>query len=242
MATVDRHHFDLVLAICQPQTPEYPVHWMMMMRHPGADRCTWLHCEGSRGDRKTEIEEGKRYDSWGIDTTHFLCRILASMGIAVVQEALALPKQSCRWWVLYLMLRLEDKGLMPLGTFERWEKHRRTGSTENFGTGCLGKCSRSKCSSIKCTRSECARLKCSNPECPLFNCKNECLGETYWLILRNCSFYTHLESLWRSFVGWSFRYILQIFDSKILPSKNDHWINYSTFLITLVEPPGLCIM
>jgi hypothetical protein len=138
MASIDRHHLDLYLAICKPQDPEDPIHWMMMMAHPGAERCTWLHCEGFRGNRRTEIEEGKRFNSWGIGTKDFLCRIPVSEGITVVQEALALPKQSCRWWVLYLMLRLEDKGLMPEGTHNHWKGHRDTGSTENFGTGCLG--------------------------------------------------------------------------------------------------------
>ncbi|KAJ5776607.1 uncharacterized protein N7511_001618 [Penicillium nucicola] len=168
---VDLGHLDLYLTICKRRSPDDPIHWMMMMRNPGAERCTWLHCTGKLGDRETEIEIDKRYSSWGIDTKDFLVRFPAQYGHKVIEQARALPKQSCRWWVLYLMLRLELKGLMPPGTFDEWEKHRRTGSTENLGTGCLGKCSR--------PGALCARVKCSNMECGRINCRNECLGETY---------------------------------------------------------------
>ncbi|KAJ5316639.1 hypothetical protein N7508_001147 [Penicillium antarcticum] len=173
MPHVDLGRLELFLTICKRKTPDDPIHWMIMLRHPGAERCTWLHCTGVRGDRETEIEENKRYSSWGIDTKDWLVAIPAQYGPEVIQEARALPKQSCRWWSLYLILRLEIKGLMPQGTFKEWEKHRRTGSTENFGTGCLGKCSRSRPNVL------CARILCSNPECGRFNCRHECLGETY---------------------------------------------------------------
>jgi hypothetical protein len=136
MSRMGRAHYDLFLAICKEQFPSGPIHWMIMMVHPGAQRCIWLHCVGSPGGRELLIEPNKRFDSWSIERTFFLSRIPASAGRMVEQQARAIPPQSCQYWAVYLVLRLERRGMVPHGSYGHW-RHHITHRREDMGPGCL---------------------------------------------------------------------------------------------------------
>lgn len=134
---IDREHYDIYVAFSRPQLPGDPIHWLILTIHPGEDRCTWFHCEGWPGYRRTAIEAGKRFDSWGIGSKVFISRIPATAGPIVEEQARAIPPQSCRYWVLYLLLRIEKQVLVPAGTYEHWRSTHGAPSDEDFGPGSL---------------------------------------------------------------------------------------------------------
>jgi hypothetical protein len=139
MPRVDRQHLDIYWITCKQPTPDTPVHRMIGMVHPGADRCTWLHCEGSPGSRRLVIEANRRFNSWSIESKSFLARVHVSAARTVEDQARAIPLQSCRFWAMYLILRIERTGLVPSGTYDRLR--RRYGnppSHEDYGPGALG--------------------------------------------------------------------------------------------------------
>ncbi|KAJ5919649.1 hypothetical protein N7454_009484 [Penicillium verhagenii] len=129
MSLVDTFHFDIYVAVCYSE-PGWPGHWMVFLRHPGADRCAYrFHSLQNDVDFQLAIEYNTRFDSRSIKQTFYLGRIPTSAICTVEREAHAVPPQSCQCWVLYFLLRLQWKRLVPLGTYEHWrdnhvESHR----------------------------------------------------------------------------------------------------------------------
>lgn len=137
MSSVDRSSYNIWVAICKRRDPNAPIHWMILMGHPGADRCTWFHSTGYPGNYVVQIETGKRIDSWSFETKHFICRIPASYREIVWDQAERIPAQSCQCWASYLLLRLERRHLVPCGTYEHWVHYHMTSRREDRGPGCL---------------------------------------------------------------------------------------------------------
>lgn len=135
--SVDRTTFDIWLAICKRTHPRNPIHWMIMMGHPGSDRCTRFHSTGYPGHYEVQMDTDRRHDSWSIESKHFICRIPAAYGDVVWQEAEAIPAQSCQCWASYLLLRLERRYMVPCGTYEHWVDYHMTSRREDKGPGCL---------------------------------------------------------------------------------------------------------
>ncbi|KAJ5975022.1 hypothetical protein N7481_008729 [Penicillium waksmanii] len=120
MSQVDQTHYDVYVAFGRKQFLCDPVHSLIIMSHPGAERCIRLHCEGWPGYWKPAIESNKRFQSWWIESKDLVAQIPASAGPIVEQEARAIPAQSSGLWASYLLLRLEKKGLIPEGIYEHW--------------------------------------------------------------------------------------------------------------------------
>jgi hypothetical protein len=70
--SVDRTTFDIWLSICKRTHPRNPIHWMIMMGHPGSDRCTRFHSTGYPGHYEVQMNTDKRLDSWSIESKHYL--------------------------------------------------------------------------------------------------------------------------------------------------------------------------
>jgi hypothetical protein len=60
MDSVHRSCYDIWLAFCKQRGPDAPIHWMLLMGHPGADRCTRFHSTGSPGNYDVQINRGRR--------------------------------------------------------------------------------------------------------------------------------------------------------------------------------------
>jgi len=132
----DHSLYDIYVAFGRQQFPEDPVHWLIVLVHPGSDRCMRLHCEGWPGRWEVAIESNKRFESWWIETKFYIGRIPAEAGTIVEEELKAIPPQSAQIWVLYALLCLEKRELVPVGTYEHWKSiHVGTPSDEDFGPG-----------------------------------------------------------------------------------------------------------
>lgn len=132
--TVDYNHLQIYIAICKPMDNGW-VHWMVLLVHPFAKRCTYLHCIGAPGNRDLAIEDDKRFDSWSIEKYKYIATIPVSSRRAVLREAWKVPLQSCQLWVCYLMFRLERKGLVKEGIFDHFMYMYNHRMTENLGPG-----------------------------------------------------------------------------------------------------------
>jgi hypothetical protein len=137
MTSVDQSSYNIWVAICKQHDPDGPIYWMILMGHPGADRCTRFPSTGYPGEYEVQIEADKRIDIWSLESKHFICRIPASYGEIVWDEAEAIPAQSCQCWVSYLLFRLEQRYLVPYGTYEHWVHFHMTSHREDWGPGCL---------------------------------------------------------------------------------------------------------
>ncbi|KAJ5392545.1 hypothetical protein N7509_008035 [Penicillium cosmopolitanum] len=125
MSGIDMNHYGLYLAF-SGRSDQANVHWMILLAHPGADRCMRFHCEGSPALREYVSESdtpfnGLRDSAYRrIDRKDLICRIPIEAFDVVVKQAEATPLQSSAFWVLYLLFRLERKGLVPEGTYTDW--------------------------------------------------------------------------------------------------------------------------
>ncbi|KAJ5963430.1 uncharacterized protein N7479_003306 [Penicillium vulpinum] len=131
---IDPDYRDIYVQICKPGG-NGAIHWMIVIKWPGADRGTRLHSVGSKGNRQLSIESDKRFDSASVETTHYLGQIYASESPIVRSEAKRIPLQSCQLWACYLILRLERKGLLQNGLYDHYMNcysHRRD---EDYGPG-----------------------------------------------------------------------------------------------------------
>ncbi|EKV12133.1 hypothetical protein PDIG_46450 [Penicillium digitatum PHI26] len=130
---------ELYVQICTPG-PDGAIHWMIAMRYPGSDRCTRLHSTGCIGDRRLDIEHGKRFDSRSVEHTHFLGKICERDSTIVEREARKIPLQSCQLWACYLILRLERRGLLEKGSYNHYMHCYEHILDEDYGPGHDGLC------------------------------------------------------------------------------------------------------
>ncbi|CAI7618181.1 unnamed protein product [Penicillium pancosmium] len=123
MSGIDMNHYGLYLAFSRI-SDEANAHWMILLAHPGADRCIRFHCEGSPA-----LQSDTPFSRLGdgayrrIDRKDLVCRIPIEAFDVVVTQAEATPVQSSAFWVLYLLFRLERKGLVPEETYTDWMTH-----------------------------------------------------------------------------------------------------------------------
>jgi hypothetical protein len=123
MPRVDFTHYELWLAQCKITTPTEFVHWMLLMVHPGDNRCFWCHSvneSGQERDYDMLIEPNRRFDSWSFHDKFFLGIFPTELGRVVSQEAYKVPPQNCQYWALYVILRLERRGLLSEGLYREW--------------------------------------------------------------------------------------------------------------------------
>ncbi|KAJ5109018.1 hypothetical protein N7456_005693 [Penicillium angulare] len=137
MPDIDYTCYDLYIAIFR-QKGDAPVHWALLMAHPGAVRCTWFHTVGCPGYYERAVEPAKHFDSWSIEEKHFVAQIPSSQEETVFEQAAAIPAQSCQCYVSYLIFRLEQRDLIEAGTYEYWRDNYVESRREGRGPGCLG--------------------------------------------------------------------------------------------------------
>jgi hypothetical protein len=130
---VDPEFRDLYLQICYREGDA--VHWLLVMKCPGASRGYRLHSTGFPGGRELSIEPDMRFDSRSVEYTHYLGRIHSCERSIVISEAKKVPLQSCQLWSCYLMYRLEGLGLLKGGTYDHYMYDYYHRKTEDFGKG-----------------------------------------------------------------------------------------------------------
>lgn len=128
MSGIDMNYYGLYLALSGRSGKE-KVHWMILLAHPGADRCIRFHCEGHSGSRVYVSQSDTLFSGLG-DSTYrrikrkeLICRIPIESLDVVVKQAKATPVQGSAFWVLYLLFRLERKRLVPEDTYTNWMVH-----------------------------------------------------------------------------------------------------------------------
>jgi hypothetical protein len=122
MPRIDYNHYELWLAQCKVE-PHKPCHWILLMVHPNDNHCILYHSvneTGESGSYEMLIEPNKRFYSWSFDEKFYLGMFPTELGVAVSQEANKVPPQNCQYWVLYVILRLERRGLVPRGVYRGW--------------------------------------------------------------------------------------------------------------------------
>ena len=120
---IDTSSLDVYVAITH-RRKNGTAHWMLMLAHPGSDRCTWYHVVGgpSRNTAyKCKIQANKKLDSFGIDTRHWVSRVPASEINKVNSTVLSTPEQGCQQFVTEIFDGLERKVLVPAGTGLKWK-------------------------------------------------------------------------------------------------------------------------
>ncbi|KAJ5613837.1 hypothetical protein N7528_007491 [Penicillium herquei] len=115
MAEVDTSTLDVYVAFCK-RRGNHPLHWMIMLVHPGSDRCTWYHVVGGPTQGRPyepKIEANKRVDSTGISSKQWICQIAASgSNLEKIKAATkAVPAQ-----YFEVLGILEGKEIVPSGT------------------------------------------------------------------------------------------------------------------------------
>ncbi|KAJ5360107.1 hypothetical protein N7517_009298 [Penicillium concentricum] len=131
--SIDRTHRELYVQICYEV--ENAVHWMIIMRHPGDERCIRLHSTGCMGDRTYSVEDDMRFDSHSVASTHYLGTIHEADSWIVEREAEKIPLQSCQLWAFYLILRLERNGLIKDGQYKHFMNCYKHSRREDYGPG-----------------------------------------------------------------------------------------------------------
>lgn len=94
-----------------------------MLLPPGNPYCTWYHVTGgpTQGLQYTlQIQANKRVDSFGIASKTRIGTIPATEVNKVKAAAQAVPLQRCQRWTVAVLGRLEQKGLVPPGTQDRF--------------------------------------------------------------------------------------------------------------------------
>ena len=113
-------------------------HRMIGLFNPGADRGAWYHCQGSPGAREPTYEYEKRLDSWSFASKQLISRIPTTLVNKVFQQAEAIPPQDCGTWAMYLILRLEREGLVPVGNYDNLKnRYGHLHYDEDFGPGTM---------------------------------------------------------------------------------------------------------
>ncbi|KAI0428637.1 hypothetical protein F5Y09DRAFT_312397 [Xylaria sp. FL1042] len=97
-----------------------PVHWMLILKDPEEDRGTWYHVTGGRGIYKVTIQDGKRFHSHGISEHHFICNFSASDRNKLKSACQRAKLARCQEWTTAVLGDLEQRGLVPEGTYSQW--------------------------------------------------------------------------------------------------------------------------
>lgn len=113
---------EIYVAFCHRRPSGDPIHWILMARPEGSQRCTWYHVEGSPTQGyQLKIQANKRMDSFGIASKHFIGRIDDKNIGRLRAAAQSVPMQRCQLWTVQLLSGLETKGLVPAGTAYRFQ-------------------------------------------------------------------------------------------------------------------------
>jgi hypothetical protein len=97
MQAVDTSLLDIYVAFSNRRGND-PLHWILLLAHPGSDRCTWYHVTGGPTQGRPyvpKIEANKRTNSFGIATKQFISRIPAGEINKVKAATQAVPLQRC---------------------------------------------------------------------------------------------------------------------------------------------------
>ncbi|OQE29577.1 hypothetical protein PENSTE_c002G04372 [Penicillium steckii] len=138
MSEGDQTQYNIYVGYARQQFPADPVHWLIIVVHPGADLSVRLHCEGWPGRWEVSMETNKRFQSHWIECKFLVGNIPAEKGLIVTEELKLIPPQTSQIWVLHALLRLEWRGLVPAGTYDHWKSIRVSDpSDEDLGPGPL---------------------------------------------------------------------------------------------------------
>ncbi|KAJ5779484.1 hypothetical protein N7457_007204 [Penicillium paradoxum] len=99
------------------------LHWILLLASPGSNSCTWYHVIGGPSkdqEYECKIQAGKRMDSFGISKKELICSIPESKIGKVKSAVKAVPLQPCQRWTVEALAKLEHKGLIPVGTSEKY--------------------------------------------------------------------------------------------------------------------------
>ncbi|KAJ6031552.1 hypothetical protein N7540_002284 [Penicillium herquei] len=146
MQAIDTSSLDIYVAFGQRRGND-TLHWILMLAHPGSDRCTWYHVIGGPTQGRPyepKIEANKRVHSFGISSKQWISRVSASEINKIKAATKAVPLQRCQRWTTEVLGVLERKGLVPSGTRDHFynqiepSRYEQTGNTSNSGTRSSG--------------------------------------------------------------------------------------------------------
>ncbi|KAL4912871.1 hypothetical protein BDW62DRAFT_206107 [Aspergillus aurantiobrunneus] len=112
--------FDLYIGMTDRSN--YPEHWVFMLAGQGSDRCTLYHMGGGFPPSSYfhSIETNKPLNHDKLVTREKICSIPASRVPEFRDAVFAVPPHHCQRYVIAVVERLEDKGLVPKGTAARY--------------------------------------------------------------------------------------------------------------------------
>ncbi|KAL3444713.1 hypothetical protein BJX65DRAFT_310710 [Aspergillus insuetus] len=97
---------------------DQPEHWLLMLRAPGASRCTFIHSTAESiayGNYSRSIEYDKYFEHVQIPFCDKVSFIKAEDEKQVIAAAESIEPHHCQRYVLALLEKLEGKGLVPKG-------------------------------------------------------------------------------------------------------------------------------
>lgn len=100
-----------------------PQHWIIMVRAPESDIATWYHATGGPTQKrgyKLEIQNNKRFQSFGVAEHHFVGQIDAKHQNKLKASAQSATLQRCQLWTVQVLRDLERKELVAPGTGDYW--------------------------------------------------------------------------------------------------------------------------
>ncbi|KAL4804707.1 hypothetical protein BDV18DRAFT_161799 [Aspergillus unguis] len=100
-----------------------PEHWVLQVRKPNADRCTFYDLSGGLppSTYSRSRTEGKRFEHHLLPTRQKIGEIKAFEEVEVVRAALDSKADHCQRYILGIIERLEEKELVAKGTAKGFE-------------------------------------------------------------------------------------------------------------------------
>ena len=112
---------EIYVGFCHRRPTNDPLHWILIVRPQGSQRCTWYHVEGGATQGYSlKIQANKRMDSFGVASKQFIGRIDEKDIGKLRASAQSISMQRCQRWTVEVLGSLERKGLVPGGTTNRF--------------------------------------------------------------------------------------------------------------------------
>ncbi|KAL4924851.1 uncharacterized protein BDV17DRAFT_295085 [Aspergillus undulatus] len=117
------HYKTLEMWLATTDRKDQPEHWILLLRPPNANKCTWYHIDGGYppSSYRHSIEENRWFNHREMPKQQFICTIRGRDQLEVHRAAQAVPPQHCQQYVVGVLSELETSAreLVPRGTAER---------------------------------------------------------------------------------------------------------------------------
>ncbi|KAL4808783.1 hypothetical protein BDV18DRAFT_157721 [Aspergillus unguis] len=110
------------LYIARSTRRNQPEHWVLMVRKPGSERCTFYHLSNGMPPStytRTRLVN-RRFEHWYFPVREEIAQIQAVEEVDVVRAAMETGADHCQRFVVGVVERFEGKNLVRKGTAERY--------------------------------------------------------------------------------------------------------------------------